>query len=94
MSDKPKPLPTEELVKMVIKQTATANKLEQYSARDLVTALHWTSKADLKQCLESDDDLDQYWDNLEKADRALQQFFAVDLVRIIELNHQLKQHER
>lgn len=91
MSDKP--LPPEEIAKMIAEQVKNTRILSDYSARDLMTALNNISKADLKQCLDPDDDLNEYWDNLVKADEALQHFFAVDLVRIIELN-QLKQHER
>ena len=68
--------------------TRESDPLKNYTARELITALHWTSKTDLLKALTTADNqqsnIDDLWERLTQADRGLQQFYPSDLVAIIE----------
>ena len=62
----------------------SGDPLANYSARDLVSALHWTSKADLKPSLYKPNEIDESWENLMQADQALHRFYDFELAKMIE----------
>lgn len=63
--------------------------LSKYSARDLLTALHWTSKQDLVSAL--GEEQSELWLNLIEADRNLPKFYPDQLAKVIEHCSLLKQ---
>ena len=92
MSNEPKPLPPEEVKRTIIEQNSVADKLKSYSAYDLLVALNWTSTIDIKQHVDSNKHLRNYWENLAKANKALELFSGMDLISVIELSRKFKQH--
>ena len=62
--------------------------LENYTARELIAALHWTGKKDLHKALiitnNQQNIVNKLWKDLTNADRGLQQFYPSDLAAIIE----------
>ena len=60
------------------------DSLANYSARDLVTALHWTSKQNLIDALGTENV--ELWDKLIGADRNLQEFYSDQLAQLIQFN--------
>ena len=70
--------------------TLPIDPLADYSARDLISALHWTSKDKLKPSLYKPNEIDESWENLMKADKALHRFYAFELAEIIEAHKSRK----
>ncbi len=66
-------------------EISPGDRLMDYSVRELATAFHWTSKDDLRKALHiTGSQLEAKWQRLLQADRALQQFYASELTKIIE----------
>ena len=74
----------QKLLTKAIEASLAGDRLAKYSARDLVSALHWTSKADLKPSLYKPNEIDESWENLMQADQALHEFYDFELAKIIE----------
>ena len=74
----------QKLLTKAIEASLAGDPLANYSARDLVSALHWTSKDDLKPSLYKPNEIDQSWENLMQADQALHRFYDFELAKIIE----------
>ena len=69
-----------------MRDSVAPDPLAQYTARDLVKALHWTSKDDLNVALADENhELDHLWDSLTQADKGLQQFYAHQLAGVIKV---------
>ena len=74
----------QKMIDEAIKASLAGDRLAKYSARDLVSALHWTSKTDLKPSLYNKHEIDESWENLREADLALHRFYDFELAKIIE----------
>ena len=61
--------------------------LEKFTARDLCTALHWTSADDLAEAIGEENP--ELWDSLIQADRNLQKFYGGQLAKVIAFNKKM-----
>ena len=87
MNGRDQPREQIDIEKVIENSLPDSDPLEDYSVRDLVTALNLTSKKDLAETiteLGDDQSIDELWEALTQAIKGLKKFKLHQMIQIIE----------